>query len=243
MMKPAAKSGLRTRYRVMKNTLVVDLGGTGLVLSSAPQGGGFAHARYLLNHQVEANPTGSLNRHAHGDPVRYLRTLASTLGVSKETVGLMTAVPMTALVTARASSGPVWVECFATVGVTNAVCAGERPKTRAQKRQVSGAGTINLIVVTNASLSSSAMVGAVQVATESKTGVLRDHAVPSWTGNPDATGTGTDAVAIVCRKRGEGPWQLYSGTHTMLGAMIGQVVRTCVSRGLAKITRRREQQA
>lgn len=242
-MKQGSRSGIRTQYRIANDTLVVNLGGMRRVLSSAPQGGGFTRARYVLNHQVESNPGANAGRSSHGSPAHYLRTLASGLGAGKGAVGLMTAVPMKQVVTARISSGPVWVECFATVGVTNAVCAGEWPMIHDRACRASGVGTINLILVTNASLSSSAMVGAVQVVTESKTGVLRNHAVPSWRGTPGATGTGTDAVVIVCRKRGEGPWHLYSGTHTILGAMIGHVVATCVTRGLAKAKRWREQQS
>jgi iron complex transport system ATP-binding protein len=87
------------------------------------------------------------------------------------------------------------------------------------------------------------MVGAVQVVTESKTGVLRDHAVPSWTDQPGATGTGTDAVVIACRLRGEGPVQAHSGTHTMIGALIGEAVAECVTRGLAKAKQWQERHA
>ncbi len=225
---------MQTRYRVTEQTLVIDLGGKRRVLSSAPQGGGFTSASYILNHQVESNPISNTHPRPHGDPARALRRLAIRLGVKQETVGLMTAVPMKQLVMASVSSGSLWVECFATVGVTNAVKAGERPETDGRRSRAAGPGTINLIVVTNACLSSAAMVGAVQVATESKTGVLRDHAVPSWTGQPGATGTGTDAVVIACRLRGQGPWHAYSGTHTMIGALIGQTVTQCVARGLAK---------
>ena len=96
------------------------------------------------------------------------------------------------------------------------------------------AGTINLILVTNACLAVSALVGAVQVATESKTGVLRDHAVRSWTGRPGATGTGTDAVVVACALRGRGPRQPYAGTHTDLGSMIRLVVADCLTQGLAR---------
>lgn len=225
---------MQTRYRVIEQTLVIDLEGRMRVLSSAPQGGGLTSASSILNHQVESNPISNMHSRSHGDPALALRRLAVRLGIQQGAVGLMTAVPMKQLVTARASSGAVWVECFATVGVTNAVRAGEWPETDGRRSQAAGPGTINLIVVTNACLSSAGMVGAVQVATESKTGVLRDHAVPSWTGQPGATGTGTDAVVIACRLRGKGPWHAYSGTHTMIGALIGQAVTRCVTRGLAK---------
>lgn len=241
-MTKGTSSRIQTRYRVTRQTLVIDLGARQRVLSSAPQGGGFTTAAHILNHQVESNPVTNTSHRAQrwGDPARALRRLAVSLGAKQRTVGLMTAVPMTQLVTVRASSGGIWVECFATVGVTNAVRAGEWPEADVHHNLAATPGTINLILVTNVCLSNAAMVGAVQVATESKTGVLRDHAVPSLTGLSDATGTGTDAVVIACRMRGKGPWHAYSGTHTVIGALIGQVVTRCIVRGLAKEKRWRE---
>lgn len=232
-MKNEIQSRVRTRHQVIERTLVINLGGRRRVLSSAPQGGGFRSASHIINHQVDANP--SMNGH-FPDPARYLRKLASQLSIGYYTVGLMTAVPMTQLVSSRVFAGELWVECFATVGVTNAVCAGESPLYPAPQRETisTRVGTINLILITNGSLSPSAMVGAVQVATETKTGVLRDHTIPSWKGKDLATGTGTDAVVIACRLRGEGPLHMYSGTHTIMGALIGRSVADCVSRGLAK---------
>jgi iron complex transport system ATP-binding protein len=228
-------SRVRTSYRVIGQTLVIDLEGQKRILSSAPQGGGLTLASYVLNHQVEANPSSACNHSkTFADPARCLRKLAFSLGIHARTVGLMTAVPMTQLVAARAASDGLWVECFATVGVTNAVRAGEWPSQPSHRDRPVKAGTINLILITNGSLSQAAMVGVVQVATESKTGVLRDHEVPSCHGNMEATGTGTDAVVIACRLRGLGSSHIYGGTHTVLGAMVGRVVADCVTRGLAK---------
>jgi iron complex transport system ATP-binding protein len=149
----------------------------------------------------------------------------------------MTAVPMNQLVVGHEQSDGIWVECFATVGITNAVRAGEWPRVVSHPSRVTDLGTINLILITNAALSSAAMVGAAQVVTESKTGILRDHAVPSWTGVPGATGTGTDVVVVACRFRGKGGRMSYSGTHTLIGAMIGRVVGYCVTEGLARAER------
>ena len=231
---------VRTSYRVMGKTLVINLEGRNRVLSSAPQGGGLGPASWVLNHQVEANPSATGDRSKpFADPARFMRKVASRLGIRTGTVGLMTAVPMTQLVMARATSDGLWVECFATVGVTNAVRAGEWPPQRFHRDRPGAPGTINLILITNSSLSHAAMVGVVQVATEAKTGVLRDHAVPSCRGGA-ATGTGTDAVALACRLRGQGPSHLYSGTHTIIGALVGRVVADCVTRGLAKATVWRE---
>ncbi len=238
-MKKPDPDRLCTDYRVVADTLVIHLGTRMRVLSSAPKGGGVRTVRYILNHQVcpdpvrqGATPTpGSQAR--WGDPARYLRGIALGLGVDGDCVGLMTAVPMTQLVTNRETRGEIWVECFATVGVTNAVRAGEPPRCITGKEPDQTPGTINLILVTNACLAVSALVCAVQVATESKTGLLRDHAVPSWTGQAGATGTGTDAVVVACAVKGNGPWEPYAGTHTEIGSMIGRVTADSISQGLS----------
>jgi adenosylcobinamide hydrolase len=226
---------VHTRYRVRGQTLVIDLEGRKRVLSSAPQGGGLTVASYLLNHQVEATPLACGNQSlVFRDPATCLRELAVRMGICAPTVGLMTAVPMTQVVTARAISDGVWVECFATVGVTNAVRAGEWPLEVSAGVRLVKPGTINLILITNGSLSQAAMVGAVQVATEAKCGVLRDHDVLSCQSGAAATGTGTDAVVIACSLRGQGVLHIYSGTHTVIGALMGRVVTDCVVRGLEK---------
>ena len=223
---------VQTRYQVIEHTLVIDLGGRQRVLASAPQGGGFSQASYILNHHVEAN---AYSDKGFPDPARYLRKLASCLGISGGTVGLMTAVPMTQVVTTRVSMGRLWVECFATIGVTNAVRVGEWPDRQLRhKTRVMRPGTINLMLITNGHLSSAAMVTAVQVATEAKTGVLLGHPVLKSIEKPRATGTGTDAVVIACRSRGQGTPLIYSGTHTVIGALMGRAVTRCVSHGLVK---------
>jgi adenosylcobinamide hydrolase len=230
MRRPA---GLRTRFRLVGRTLLVDLGAVRPVLSSAPRGGGLSHVRFILNHQVPANPIGLAPRRsacAWKDPARYLGRVAAAAGAEGPSVGLMTAVPLAKLVTVRRRAGSLWVEGLFTVGVSNAVRAGEPPVASPRVR-AAGPGTINMILVTNARLAASAMVCAVQVATEAKTAALLAAKVRSWTGRPGATGTGTDAVVIVS---GDGPSLRYSGTHTALGALIGQVVASGVAAGLAR---------
>ena len=234
------KDDLRICSRVTDGTLLVDLGRKMRVLSSAPAGGGLQVARYILNHQVEADHTssrssGAMNRRRksnEGSSSVALRRVASALGVNEVYVGLMTAVPMTQVVSGCDESHGLQVECFATVGVTNAVRAGGSGGSGFSDGGAQCAGTINVILITNAALATSAMVGAVQVVTESKTGVLRDREVHCWNGQPGATGTGTDAVVIVSALRAEGKRVPYSGTHTAIGDMIGRVVAACVREGL-----------
>ncbi len=229
---------VQTRHYVSEHTLVIDLGGRRRVLASAPQGGGFRQATHILNHQVDANANPDT---VFPDPARYLRKLALHLGIRGGTVGLMTAVPMSQVVMTRVSAARLWVECFATVGVTNAVRVGEWPGGRqSYQQEAARPGTINLILMTNARLSDSAMVTAVQVATEAKTGVLLGHPVLNGIGKSGATGTGTDAVVMACQLRGQGLPLVYSGTHTLIGALIGRAVVWCVSRGLMKFKKWQE---
>src|SRR5215216_2852835 len=135
------------RYRVHQGTLIIDLGQIYRIVSSAPRGGGIIRARSILNHQVAANPsTGDLHiLRKSSDPARYLGQVATRLGAVMPIVGLMTAVPMNQLVVDREQSGAVWVQCFCTVGVTNALRAGERPVYRGAVRRGDQPGTINIV--------------------------------------------------------------------------------------------------
>ena len=168
------------------------------------------------------------------DPARTLSQLALSLGIHDPFVGLMTAVSLADLVTVRESCDEMWVEGFVTVGTSNAVRAGEPVILGRRMNSQTQAGTINLILVTNARLSASAMVGMVQVATEAKTAALLQANVKSWTGRSGATGTGTDAVVVVS---GNGSRQRYSGTHTLLGELVGRVIGSAVTEGLARYVR------
>ena len=219
-----------TRHWITNTTLIVDLGSRRPILSSAPRGGGLTRARYVLNRQVEANPQGIFRKSAlprWGDPARDLGKLARQLGLDDRCVGLMTAVSLRQLIAVREIRGNLWVEGYLTVGVTNAVRAGERvPAVRTRS-----VGTINMILITNARLSTSAMVGAVQVATEAKASGLMAAGVPSCSGKGVATGTGTDAVVFAC---GDGPALRYSGTHTEIGSLIARVVLRGLAKGLQK---------
>ncbi len=232
---------IRVRHKIVGDTLLIDLGAAHRVLSSAPRGGGFTIARSILNHQVPANPAGrgaviQAATIKWSDPSRYLGALGKRLKAVPPTVGLMTAVPMKRSVIAQVKQKHLWVGCYCTVGVTNAVKAGEPPARAGALKAASRQGTINIILVTNAKLSGAAMVGAIQVATESKTAVLRDHRVRSATGRAGATGTGTDAVVVASRQSGLIKLS-YSGTHTVIGSIIGRLVARAVRIGLERSVR------
>lgn len=223
-----------TKFWLTDGTLVIEFEKPRRTISSAARGGGLVWTKFVLNHRVEPNPRV---RHlppapqAWTDPSRYLGRVAAAIGVSRRCVALMTAVDLRTLIADREEAGGVWVEGFFTVGVTNAVRAGEP----ADGPETAGAGctlgTINIILVTNAHLPDSALVTAVQVATESKTAILLSKGVRSWTGKAGATGTGTDAVVVAA---GDGPFLRYSGTHTKIGELIGRLVSRAVLKGIRR---------
>ena len=222
-----------TSFEVVDCTLVVKFSSPRKIISSAVRGGGVGWVGAVINHQVPNNPDlygyGKNNSRRWEDPSRTLKKIAEGVGVPSGFAGLMTAVDLRHLVLKREQAEGLWVEGFFTVGVTNAVRAGEPTFALSEKGIV---GTINVILVTNAHLAAGAMVSAVGVATESKTAVLLDKKIPTCSGGLGATGTGTDAIVIAI---GDGPRLRYSGTHTKIGELIGRVVADGVSKGLKRI--------
>jgi len=207
---------LNTRYSVEHSTLILRFPKPRRVLSSAVLGGGLRSCNFVLNHQIPSSLRGP-ERQVFRNPSRYLRTVATALGLKGRGVGLMTAVPMDRLVCVRREARNLWVEGFITVGTANAVRAGD-PATADLPVSV---GTINIILVTNVRLTSPAMVEAVQVVTEAKTATLAEAKVFSKVSGVLATGTGTDATVILS---GHGPRVQYVGTHTRMGALISRAV-------------------
>src|SRR6185503_1465613 len=62
VMREQHRPTMQTAFRIRQQTLIVDLGAVRSVLSSAPMAGGVARARYILNHQVAAEPIGKADR-------------------------------------------------------------------------------------------------------------------------------------------------------------------------------------
>ena len=120
--------------------------------------------------------------------------------------------------------------------MTNAVRAGEPPRRAEEQRADRSAGTINLILITNACLHCSALVCAVQVVTESKLGCYVTMPFPAGLAVPAQ------------RERGQMPWSLLvlygakgHGNPTparipISESMIGRVTADCLTQGLARAT-------
>jgi len=207
---------------VRDRTLIVTFPEWYRVLSWAPLGGGTVEARTILNHQVD------IHEHPTLEPEIYLRNLARRLDMPFPVVGLMTGVSMERLVRKVGQHAGLTIECFATVGLSNALAAGD-PATYEEHL-----GTINLIVVVSRPLTPPAMIEAVQLVTEAKTAALMDAAIRSTVSNTVATGTGTDCIALACP--GGTPAYRYCGKHTKLGELIGRGVFEAMREGIRKAT-------
>jgi adenosylcobinamide hydrolase len=170
----------------------------------------------------------------HGIPERQRhRELAEEMGWGKKSIAFMgTAANMQYAVLSRCSWRDLEVHALATAGVTgNATCAGDPARYhREGERWVpceQPAGTINIMLHINHSLSPAALTRAVVTMTEAKTAALMDLQIGSKSSSSLATGTGTDQFAI-CAPMGEGEPLTWAGAHTKLGELIGKAVKDSV---------------
>jgi len=170
--------------------------------------------------------------------------IAGTYNVRIEDVALMaTAADMDNLAIVTKTFGPFVVTALVTAGAeTNAIRTGVdkgsyiEPYSHAQDRKQSAgpkSGTINVMLLTNACITSGGMARAIITATEAKTAALEDLHVPSsYTKTVQATGTGTDTMIIVSGT--VGPLVTYTGGHSKIGELIGTAVHEAVLEALEK---------
>jgi adenosylcobinamide hydrolase len=95
-------------------------------------------------------------------------------------------------------------------------------------------GTINIIILTNVTLSDGALVRAIIAATEAKTAALQDlDARSSISPKNQATGTGTDNMIVVS---GTDPDKKvrFAGGHTKIGKLIGVTTKIAVAETIKK---------
>lgn len=189
--------------------LLVTLPGPCAAVSSAPLNGGLRTVRAVVNRSV---PQGWTCDDPEADMARYV----AGAGLEPETtVGLITAVSMADLRYEGAARGEWRVHTFVTAGVGNAAAAGGRFPLEA------AAGTVNLVVLVEGSLSPAALVGAVGSATEAKTAAFHAAGVATRFGER-ATGTTTDTVTVV--NLSATPASPYAGLATVPGFLVADTV-------------------
>jgi alpha-ribazole phosphatase CobZ len=204
--------------RIVDRNLLILFDGPRRVLSSAVLNGGFKRTRAVLNHQVSKD-------FDHRDPEGYLRKVVKELGMEDEVVGLMTAADVSKYGMSIQRREDLTVTAIVTAGASNAATCGEPVAC-------CFSGTINTIVLIGAWMSDSCMVEAVKTATEAKCRALAHLDVRSAYGGELATGTTTDAVAIV--ELGGARRFNYCGSGTKLGELIGRAVFEAVVQALER---------
>ena len=137
---------------------------------------------------------------------------------------LSTAVTMDKIAWSEEVYEDLWVIAFTTAGVKNNAMRIGRDKAGGIERngQFIRLGTINTILVTNASFDQAALASAIIAATEAKNVALQELDIRSAF-NHDwlATGTGTDQVIVVS---GDGEKCTYVQGHTKIGEMMARAV-------------------
>lgn len=166
-------------------------------------------------------------------PVDATELLRSQLEVARipDAVGLLTSRELDSYIEVSRSYRDLAARCIATVGLGNALRAGDPPGPTGR------IGTINLLCHIEVPLSQEATLEALALAAEARSLAVREAAVPSQLSGEPASGTGTDCIVIAAPEAGE--LARYVGKHTAAGHLIGAVVHEAVSRGVERWKRDR----
>ena len=161
----------------------------------------------------------------HREWTTYLKEVFNELDLSRDKVAVLsTGVNMVHLAWAEKVYEELWVLAFVTAGIkTNAMRIGkDRASGIERNGQFEKVGTINTILLTNASLNSAALAASFITISEAKVIALQELDIRS-SYNPDwqATGTGTDQIVVVS---GKGAKCTYVGGHAKVGELIARAV-------------------
>jgi len=213
-----------TRYATLEHTenhIHIELSVPHQVVSSAVLNGGMVQANHIVNMKVpKADPCTEL-------PELTLSKYCADSGWNGTAVGMMTAASMDSLRMLKKSEQGIEIAALATSGLSNPRRAGDYAEHRQMASHCKQVGTINIIVITSASLTGSALIEALLITTEAKSAALQEAGIMSPVSNKPATGTGTDSVAVVS---GPGPGDIkYCGKHVLFGELLGKSVTHAVS--------------
>lgn len=159
------------------------------------------------------------------DACELLRDRLALRGVP-DAVGLMTSSDLDRYVDETCTWNEHRARCIVTVGLGNALRAGDPPGPSAR------IGTINLLCAVDAPLSRAALLEALALAAEARALAVREADVPSRRTGLPSSGTGTDCIVIAAPDR-TAAGERYAGKHTALGHVIGASVHDAVVRGIA----------
>jgi adenosylcobinamide hydrolase len=177
------------------------------VASTAACGGGLGDRRWIINAQVGSD-------YARRDQGEHGAELAAAAGLEHANGVVMFTAADVRGVRSRQDGG---VCADATVGLTHPGWAAA-PDAPAPPTL----GTINIVAVVPARLTTAALLNAPCTATEAKAQALLAAGVP-------ATGTPSDAVTVACS--GAGPAEPFGGPRSIWGARLARAVHGAVLAG------------
>lgn len=207
--------------------LVARLPGPHDVLSWAVVGGGRRQAETVAWHRVFNRELGP-----DTDPRALLRERLRDAGIP-DAVGLLTSASLEAYTDVERECDGFSARCLATVGLGNALRAGDPPGGGSTIAAAAKVGTINLLVRVSAPLAEEALAEALALAAEARTLAVLEAGVRSLRSGLPATGTGTDCVVVAAPPAGAGREPLaYAGKHTAVGHLVGAAVEEAVRTGI-----------
>ncbi len=198
--------------------LVARLDGMHRVASWAVVGGGLGRAQAVVWLRV-----GDADLGPEHEPTTLLQDRLRAADLNGA-VGLLTAANLDRFEEATARRGDVEARAVVTVGLSNALRVGDRPRGFS-------VGTINLLVTVSVPLSEEALLEAMSLATEARTVAVVEGGIRSSESGSVASGTGTDCVVVAAPEIGEP--RRYAGKHTDVGHVVGASVLEATARGVA----------
>jgi len=188
------------------------------VVSSATLNGGECIADHIVNMRVPEIRCEDIAE----PPANTIANYCAVNDWHGTCVGMMTSASMASFRMAEDTTQGVKTAVLITTGLSNARRAGDLAEHRLIGSTPQETGTINIILVTTARLSPAALIECVQMVTEAKVAACEQHNIKSQISGLTATGTGTDAVAII---NGQGPEMIaYSGKHMLFGEILAKLV-------------------
>lgn len=191
------------------------------VISSAVLNGGVVQADHIVNMKVSKNCT------TIESPEQTLSKYSVNHGWNGSVIGMMTSASMNSFRISKESEQGVDIIVLVTSGLSNSRRVGDCAESRVMNLPSDEVGTINIVILTSAALTPSAMVEALLIVTEAKSAALHEAEIISPVSNKIATGTGTDSVAVVS---GHGEETIaYCGKHVLFGEILGRMVMQAVA--------------
>jgi ABC-type Fe3+-hydroxamate transport system substrate-binding protein/adenosylcobinamide amidohydrolase len=220
----AAKIAYSRIYDFTNKTLVIDFKQPLDIVSTLA---GFKTDIKTVGNHYASQPCWAV---AHRDGIAAMTDrIYRTMERSRDTASfMMTGADMDKLSVQTAAFKDMRVYALVTAGVSSNAL-----RTSVDEGNYYEPGTINIILMTNMTLSRRAMTRAIITATEAKTAALADLDIrSSFSGiRHQATGTGTDNIIVV---QGTGTDIDNSGGHTKMGELMAKAVYAGVTEAVFK---------